>query len=215
MLEEFLNELMNKKIQEFGKKETFEKVLDIGGKDGKYSHKISDNLTVIDLKPQNLILSVNYVSSDIREFESKEKYDLIICSAFLEHFTQEEGGLILSKINKFLKSEGFTFITCPNAWSLNRILGEMIGMGNALELNDADIKVGHKYLYNLSRLKKIVKENLKFIKSGSYFLKPLPTLDMNKIFDRKSFESFASINSENYPHLKEYLAEIYVIAKKK
>ncbi len=214
MLEELLNNLMNKKIQEYGKKERFEKVIDIGGKHGKYTSKISKNLTIVDLNPQKIISDIHYIKADILEFDTTEKYDLIISSAFLEHFTREDGVKILKKINKILKNDGIAFITCPNAWSLNRLLGEFMGMNKALDLSEGDKSVGHKYLYNLERLENIVIENLKFVESGSYFFKPLPTSDMNTLFDENAFKSLASINSKTHPHLKEYLAEIYVVGKK-
>ena len=107
------------------------------------------------------------------------------------------------------------FISCPNAWSLNRQLGWIMGLGNALDLSEGDKQVGHKYLYNLKRLEDVVKQVLIFEISGSYFFKPLPARDMNEIFDENTFKGFASINSETHPHLKDYLAEVYVVGKKK
>lgn len=214
MLEEFLNNLMIKKIQKYGKKEKFQKVLDIGGKDGKYTSKISEDLTILDLNPQKISSDINYIKADIMEFDTSEKYDLIVCSAVMEHFKREEGKKIVRKINKFLEKDGFVFITCPNACSLNRELGELLGVCNALDLSEGDLKVGHKYLYNLPRLESLIKKNLDFVASGSYFLKPLPTQDMNNLFDVNAFKSFASIDSETYPHLKHHLAEIFVVGKK-
>jgi len=214
-LEKHLNKLMIEKIKELGKKDRFENVIDVGGKDGKYTSRISKTLTVIDLAPNQIQDQVKYIKADIMEFNTSDRFDLIVSSAFLEHFTKEEGITILNKINSFLKQDGLAFITCPNAWSLNRLLGEFMGMGEALELSDGDIQVGHKYLYNLHRLEKVVKEGLHVIDSGSYFFKPLPASDMNSLFDLKAFETFASINSDSHPHLKEFLAEIYVVGKKK
>jgi len=214
MLEDFLNNLMIKKIQEYGKKENFKKVLDIGGKNGKYTSKISEELTVLDLNPQKISSNIKYIKADILEFDTAEKFDLIVCSAVLEHFKREDGLKVVKKINYYLEQDGLTFITCPNAYSLNRMLGEILGIGKALELSEADIKVGHKYLYNLPRLEDITKNILRFVDSGSYFLKPLPTSDMDKLFDTNAFEAFASINSNTYPQLKPYLAEIYVVCKK-
>ena len=214
MLEDFLNNLMIKKIQEYGKKENFKKVLDIGGKNGKYTSKISEELTVLDLNPQKISSNIEYIKADILEFDTAEKYDLIVCSAVLEHFKREDGLKVVKKINYYLEKDGLAFITCPNAYSLNRMLGEILGMGKALELSEADIKVGHKYLYNLPRLETIIKNILKCVDSGSYFLKPLPTSDMNKLFDIKALKAFASINSNTYPQLKQYLAEIFIVGKK-
>ena len=215
MLEEFLNNLMIDKIREYGKKKKFQEVIDIGGKDGKYSSRISENLTILDLNPDIISPTINYVKKDIMEFETKEKFDLVISSAFMEHFSREEGVDILKKINYLLKVDGFAFLTCPNAWSINRLLGEIMGICKSLELSEGDGKVGHKFMYNLPRLEEIVKEHLIFVESGSYFLKPLPASDMNKIFDVNAFRSFASINSSSHPQLKDYLAEIYIIGKKK
>ena len=214
MLEKFLNDSMIKKIQEFGKKEKFHKVLDVGGKDGKYTSKISEELTVLDINPQEINSNVKYIKADILKFDTEEKYDLIVCSAVMEHFSLDEGKTIAKKINKFLKEDGFAFITCPNACSLNRMLGEMLGMCKALDLSEADIEVGHEFLYDIQRLESVVKNSLQFITSGSYFLKPLPASNMNELFDENSFKSFASIDSDSFPHLKHYLAEIFVVGKK-
>lgn len=214
MLEDLLNNLMVKRIQEYGKRETFEKVLDIGGKDGKYTSKISEKLTVLDLNPQKISPNIKYIKTDILEFDTAEKFDLIVCSAVLEHFKPEDGLKVVKKINNYLEKDGLAFITCPNAYSLNRMLGEILGIGKALDLSEADIEVGHKYLYTLPRLEDITKNLLRFVDSGSYFLKPLPTSDMNKLFDTKALKAFASINSNTYPQLKQYLAEIYIVCNK-
>ncbi len=214
MLEDFLNNLMIKKIQEYGKKENFKKVLDIGGKNGKYTSKISEELTVLDLNPQKISSNIKYIKADILKFDTAEKYDLIVCSAVLEHFKQEDGLKVVKKINYYLEKDGLTFITCPNARSLNRMLGEILGMGKVLELSRADIRVGHKYLYDLPRLENVIRNILRYVDSGSYFLKPLPTSEMNKLFDNNALKAFASINSNAYPQLKLYLAEIYVVGKK-
>ena len=61
MLEEFLNNLMIDKIREYGKKKKFQEVIDIGGKDGKYSSRISENLTILDLNPDIISPTINYV----------------------------------------------------------------------------------------------------------------------------------------------------------
>ncbi len=214
MLEEFLNNIMVKRIQEYGGKEKFEKILDIGGKNGTYTSKISETLTVLDIKPKEISPDINYIKGDILKFDTEEKFDVVVCSAILEHFTKRDGIKIVKKVNNFLKDDGLAFISCPNACSLNRMLGEMIGMCTAIELTEADVKVGHKYLYNLDRLESIVRDNLEFVDSGSYFLKPLPTSEMDKLFDFNAFSNFASITSKTYPHLKNYLAEIFVVGKK-
>lgn len=215
MLEEWLNNLMIQKIKEYAKQGIYENVIDIGGKDGKYTRKIAKNLTVVDLDPQEINVDINYIKKNVWEFDTTEKFDLVVCSAFMEHFTKKEGILILKKINKFLKKNGLAYISCPNAWSLNRILGEFMGLGNVLDLSEGDVKVGHKYLYNLSRLEDSAKTSLKIIDLGSYFFKPLPSDEMNTLFDKNAFQQFALINSQNCPQLKQYLAEIYVIGKKK
>jgi 2-polyprenyl-3-methyl-5-hydroxy-6-metoxy-1,4-benzoquinol methylase len=214
MLEEFLNNIMIKRIQEYGGKEKFEKIFDIGGKNGTYTSKISEKLTVLDIKPKETNPDVNYIKGDILKFDTEDKFDVVVCSAILEHFTKRDGIKIVKKVNKFLEDDGLAFITCPNACSLNRMLGEMIGMCTAIELTEADVKVGHKYLYNLERLESIVQNNLEYVDSGSYFLKPLPTSEMDKLFDFNAFSNFASITSKTFPHLKNYLAEIFVVGKK-
>lgn len=214
-LEEFLNNLMIGRIKNYTKMELIENVIDLGGKDGKFTKQISKNLTVVDLDPQEIYENVNYIKADILQYESENKFDLVVSSAFMEHFTRDDGLKILKKINELLRDNGIAFITCPNAWSVNRLLGELMGMGGALELSDGDKRVGHKYLYNLQRLEDLIKEVLNFIDSGSYFFKPLPANDMITSFNESAFKSFASITSTTHPHLKYFLAEIYVVAKKK
>ncbi len=126
MLEEFLNNLMIDKIQEYGKKKKFQKVIDIGGKDGKYTSRISENLTIVDLNPVIISPTINYVKTDIMEFETKEKFDLVVSSAFIEHISKVEVVNVLKKVNYLLKDDGFAFLTCTNAWSINLLLGEIM-----------------------------------------------------------------------------------------
>jgi SAM-dependent methyltransferase len=206
---------MIERIKNYTRMELIDNVIDLGGKDGKFTKQISKNLTVVDLDPQEIYENVNYIKTDILQYESDNKFDLVVSSAFMEHFNRDDGIKILNKVNKLLTDNGIAFITCPNAWSVNRLLGEFMGMGSALELSDGDKKVGHKYLYNLQRLEDIIKEILHFIDSGSYFFKPLPANDMISIFDESALKRLALITSTTHPHLKDFLAEIYVVAKKK
>lgn len=108
--------------------------LEIGGGHGLYVseaiNKLGDSLNynMLDISESSLDLAkmfiqsnnVNYILSDIFEFQSKDKFDFISMGEVLEHV--EDPGKLLSVLNSLLSDNGVIFITVPtNAPAIDHI----------------------------------------------------------------------------------------------
>ena len=76
LLEDLLNKEMIKNIKRYGKKDLFNKVIDLGGKDGVYTSDIAEELTVVDMNPEEVVSNVKYVCCDIFQFDTEEKLQI-------------------------------------------------------------------------------------------------------------------------------------------
>jgi hypothetical protein len=80
------------------------------------------------------------------------------------------------------------------------------------QLNNTDRGIGHKRVYNLSRLKKdFLDAGLEIVCSGGYWLKPLSNQQIEQTWDENMINAFMRLG-EDYPDIA---GEIYVVARKK
>ena len=91
-------------------------VLDLGCGFGRFSLKFAkkgSNVTGIDIKEMKIDHdNFNFVKSDIREFEFKDKYDLIIASYVLHFFRREKAEEIIQKMKKSTEIGGYNILVC-------------------------------------------------------------------------------------------------------
>lgn len=109
----------------------------------------------------------------VEEFDpGNEMFDTIYLTRILEHL--DDPVQALKRARQWLHPDGYIVIQVPNALSLNRRIGQKMGLiTNCYELASRDIEVGHKRFYDLELLKKdIVASGLKIESTGSVFLKP-------------------------------------------
>jgi len=135
------------------------------------------------------------------EVELKEKFDNILMGFVLEHVDDPE--IILSKYRKYLKPSGSIFITVPNGEVLHRRFGYEAGMlDDMLKLTSADYEFGHKRVFNLEKLKKLVTSlDYNIEKIEGIFLKPIAT---QQIIDLKLTDEILNAMLKvgiNYPEL--------------
>lgn len=112
------------------------KILDIGPGHGFFSFlalnelKEFDNIEIVDISEQSLTMTksiigdgegkIKYYQKDIFEFDSTNKYDLIILGEVLEHLDKPK--LILEKLSSLLSDNGYLWITTPtNAPALDHV----------------------------------------------------------------------------------------------
>lgn len=127
-------------------------------------------------------------------------------SGILEHV--EDPISVLKKYKKFVNENGYIVIVVPNAESIHRRVGKIMGIISDLhELTKQDIEVGHKRYYDLKMLRKdIIKSGLKIESVGGIFFKPLSNKQM-EMFNSKIIDAFYELGKQLPP---EYCAEIWV-----
>jgi len=101
-----------------------------------------------------------------------ELFDTIYMVNILEHVDNPVD--MLSRARGWLNQNGFIVIHVPNALSLNRRLGQLMGViDNWYELSATDVEVGHRRFYDADSLKKaIIASGLRVESMGGVMLKP-------------------------------------------
>ena len=114
------------------------------------------------------------VFSYFEEFETDERFDVIVMGFILEHV--DDPGMLLERFKTFLKPGGRIFVAVPNAKSMNRRLGVELGkIDDIYSLNANDHAFGHKRQYCRDTLKHEMQSHgyAVSLEEGIY-LKPLP-----------------------------------------
>lgn len=142
------------------------------------------------------------------DYKPDKKYDAIVLSSIL-HEADDPVGL-LKKAGEWCKGGSVIFINVPNATSLHRRLGRLMGkIKNEYEFNERDILYNHQRIYDLKRLESDVRAaGLKINKKGGYFLKPLSNSQMSG-WDEILINSFYEVSKEIPADI---CAEIYIFA---
>lgn len=152
---------------------------------------------------------VSFIHSLFEKLELNKKFDVVILPHILEHIDNPIA--ILKKSKRFLKRNGVMIVDVPNAISIHRQVGVLMGMiRNEYSLNSADLSIGHKRVYDFNLLKRhIRKAGLKIINEGGVFLKPFSNAQMERLLDKKGVYAFNEVG-KRYPGIA---AEIYVVCK--
>ncbi|MEG0931203.1 class I SAM-dependent methyltransferase [Algoriella sp.] len=100
-----------------------DKILWVGGGAGKFIlelEKLNFNLEItyidfsskmIDLarKQSTKNIKINFIISDIFDFETSEKYDVIMTTFLFDHFHQSKAEELFMKLNNFMNTDGIWF----------------------------------------------------------------------------------------------------------
>ncbi|QOG16775.1 methyltransferase domain-containing protein [Bradyrhizobium sp. SEMIA] len=115
------------------------------------------------------------IETYFEEFDTKERFDLIVMGFILEHV--DDPLVILKRFRKFLTPTGKLFVAVPNAEVMNRRLGHLAGMLPDMEaLSENDLLLGHQRYFTVSSLTKLVSDaGYKIEKLEGIYLKPLAT----------------------------------------
>lgn len=144
---------------------------------------------------------VNIELNYFEDYETLEKFDVILMGYVLEHVDDPE--LILNKYKNNLKTNGSIFIVVPNGAALNRRFGLKAGFIQSLdEMSDFDYKCGHKRTFTYDSLLSLVKKcDLIVEKCEGIFLKPMNTRQMiNANIPQKIIEAMCEV-AIDYPEL--------------
>lgn len=149
------------------------KVLDLGCADGlmikKLSKEFNISATGIELSKdlyESAVINCPdaiIINSDINEidFSENEKFDLIICTAVLEHL--QNPSKVVSKIFNLLSINGITVWTVPDPFweKIATLVGHLDGEQ-------------HHHIPNIKELKKLANSNnLKVVKAKKFMFSPI------------------------------------------
>jgi SAM-dependent methyltransferase len=102
---------------------------------------------------------------------SEHKVSCILGNHILEHVNDPVE--VLRKSLRWLKPDGISVFTVPNAMSLHRRIGVQLGMlGRVSDLSDQDRVIGHQRVYDTARLRAdIVEAGYAVVEEGGFNLK--------------------------------------------
>jgi 2-polyprenyl-3-methyl-5-hydroxy-6-metoxy-1,4-benzoquinol methylase len=141
------------------------------------------------------------VQSYFEDFDTEERFDVIVLGFVLEHV--DDPVLLLRQFKKFLKPNGSCFITVPNCEALHRRLGHEAGLLNDMEqLSQSDLELGHKRQYSKAILEAELKQaGYKTVRKEGIFLKSFTTAQLKSLaLDEAIIQAMCTV-AIDYPEL--------------
>lgn len=196
-------------------------VLEIGIGDGVFTSILAKHFkkvlavdgsrVIIDRVKKKLsdIENIEYICSFIEELTPNQKIDNIVMSHILEHVNNPVS--VLKKIKSFMHKDTILYISVPNAKSIHRQVAVKMGLlQNETDLNETDIKLGHKIVYTPDRFKSdVLSAGLDIVEFGGSMLKPLTNKQIEEGWTEDMIRGFIAIG-DDYPEL---CGDIYIVAK--
>lgn len=154
--------------------------------------------------------NIEVVHSLFEEFSPTREFDNIILGHVLEHV--QDPTKLLKKVANWLAPDGKIFCAVPNSRSIHRQAAVIMGMLHfEKDLNEADIRHGHRRIYDPESLRsEFLKTGYKIEFFGGYWLKPLSNTQIEDTWTEEMVSAFFALG-ERYPDIA---AEIYVVATK-
>ena len=141
------------------------------------------------------------IETYFENYQTTEKYDLIVMGFILEHV--DDPVQVLSHYKQFLNIGGKIFVAVPNAQVLNRRLGYLAGMLPDMEqLSEHDHILGHKRYYTVNTLSnEINKAGYAIKRIEGIYLKPFTTAQMVLLnFNQNIIDALCEVGID-YPEL--------------
>lgn len=115
------------------------------------------------------------VETYFEDFESEERFDVIVMGFVLEHV--DDPLALLRRYRGLLAQEGEMFISVPNAEALNRRVGHAAGLlPDMFSLSDNDRLLGHKRYFSAEGVRELVAASgMTCAALEGIFLKPITT----------------------------------------
>jgi 2-polyprenyl-3-methyl-5-hydroxy-6-metoxy-1,4-benzoquinol methylase len=125
--------------------------------------------------------NVTVVESLLEDFVTEQTFDTIVMAHLLEHVIDPQG--LLDTAAKLLADDGVILVAVPNAGSLHRHVGVLLGMLGALtDLTPADVSIGHRRVYELGTLRADIEAaGLRIESIEGQFCKPLSNTQMQQL----------------------------------
>lgn len=155
--------------------------------------------------------SIEVITSLFENFETDRKFQNIVLGHVLEHV--DDPVEILKLARNWLAPDGILFAAVPNARSLHRQAGVIMGLlGAENELNDLDRHHGHRRVFDPESFRQAFLQsgyNIDYF--GGYWLKPVSNSQIEAHWSPEMLEAFMKLG-ERYPDVS---GEIYVVGSLK
>lgn len=141
------------------------------------------------------------VETYFEEYETKEKFDVIVMGFVFEHV--DNPVKLLQKFKDHLVPGGKVYVAVPNAESMNRRLGHYAGLlPDLFQLSPNDIDSGHQRYYTKESIQKDVRSAGGHVnRIEGLFLKPLMTSQLLSLkLDEKIINAMCQLGV-GYPEL--------------
>lgn len=149
------------------------------------------------------------VRAFFEEFETEERFDVIVMGFVLEHVA--DPALLLHRFRRFLAPGGRCFVTVPNGESLHRRIGHAAQLlEDMMAPGDGDRQLGHIRLYSVASLaRELELANYRVVRQEGILLKPLTTAQLISLnLDNNIIEAMCAVGID-YPELScALLAEV-------
>lgn len=213
------------RLKEFSNLTTFcsdkhSSVIEFGLGDGVFTAMLCEHFervtavdaaqTTVDILAGRLTYeNVIFAQSYIEEFESSDKYDVIVMSHILEHL--KDPVLALKKVKGLMHKDTILYISVPNANSLHRLVAVKMGLLDSPDtLNERDIELGHQIVFYPSNFKEaVLGAGLKVDKFGGVMIKPLANSQISNDWNKQMIEGFIALGDD----LPELCGDIFIMAK--
>jgi len=152
--------------------------------------------------------SVRVECAIFEDYVPGRTFDNIVLGHVLEHV--EHPIEILSRVRSWLSANGRVFALVPNARSLHRQMGVVMGLlDSEHSLNAVDLHHGHRRVYDPDSLRRdFDAAGFRIEVFGGYWIKPVANSQLEANWSPEMIEA-AMVVGERYPDIA---AEIYVVA---
>ena len=144
------------------------------------------------------------------QFSPDRKFSSIFMTHILEHL--DDPLVLLNRAYEWLEEDGVALISVPNALSLHRLVGVKMGLlDTPYSLNDQDIKLGHRRVFDRQSMADLVADTKFSIKHFTgLMLKPLSNRQIQRDWDDKIVDAFFQVGFD-FPELCSEI--IFVLGK--
>ncbi len=152
---------------------------------------------------------IHVTCSLLEQYEPGRTFDNIVLGHVLEHV--EDPVAVLARMKTWLNANGRIFASVPNARSLHRQMGVVMGLlATEDSLNAVDLHHGHRRVYDPESFRhEFTAAGLGIEVFGGYWLKPAANAHLEAHWTPEMIEA-AMVVGERYPDIA---AEIYVVAR--
>lgn len=191
--------------------------VELGSSDGRMTEHLvtlfPDDLTAVDGTKQYVdevarrLPQIDAVHSLFEEYRPERTFAAAVLGHVLEHVAEPVA--ILEAAKSLLEPGGVAIVTVPNANSIHREIGVALGMlKKTTDLNDDDIRIGHRRVYTREELvADVEKAGLTAAHVGGVYLKPLSNAQVER-FGEDLIQAFYEVG-KLHPEL---CAELMVVA---